>query len=585
MVGPQIRKLLDDNPDAEAICCANDMMATAAYNVCESRGLKVGRDIAVTGYDDWEMAASMVPPLSTVVQNEYDVGVQSVGIALDLVKGKKFEPIASPAALKIRSSCGCKAASRYNYPKPAFGSKYRTAYVERISKILIDKSVVYNTNNEVKKEIIDFLRPIVNEVVEKVATGIDDLDKKTLLANISELLTGKYSPFISVSALLDALAVLIDSRITATKDIKTTKALLDVLITIQQQIQAIIIIKDSDRLSTFENNTMLMPFISRDMLTYVNDDKDFYASPMHILSKMNSKSTYMFMLDSPVRHAKQDRWELPKSLNLSSYHEGTSIVSYDEADGPKLTVADGMTAVFRKDERYSYCIYDIFMGDKQYGLLAAEIGLDDIMLFNQACMQISNALDFRNMYQKQRKLKRKLEKAISEVEAKNKVLSFISEYDQLTGCLNRRGFLEQTLTLMSEHSGEKAVMILSDLDHLKQINDTFGHSAGDFAIRSSSEIIHDALGGDAKISRMGGDEFSAVCLLEDKTGADVVDMIKKTVKEFNDDCDKPYYIEMSVGYCEFTCVPDMDLEKFVATADANIYEDKKNKRVSVIKSL
>ena len=48
-VDKQIEKLLDDNPDAQAIVFANDEMAFSGYRVCEKRGLKVGKDILITG--------------------------------------------------------------------------------------------------------------------------------------------------------------------------------------------------------------------------------------------------------------------------------------------------------------------------------------------------------------------------------------------------------------------------------------------------------------------------------------------------------------------------------------------------------
>ena len=47
--------------------CANDVMAETAYRECGKRGLVVGKDIAITGFDDWELAKTMNPPLTTVL--------------------------------------------------------------------------------------------------------------------------------------------------------------------------------------------------------------------------------------------------------------------------------------------------------------------------------------------------------------------------------------------------------------------------------------------------------------------------------------------------------------------------------------
>ncbi len=55
-----VERLLDNNPDAEAIVSANDEMASSAYRVCRKRGLIPGRDIAITGYDYVEFSTGCI---------------------------------------------------------------------------------------------------------------------------------------------------------------------------------------------------------------------------------------------------------------------------------------------------------------------------------------------------------------------------------------------------------------------------------------------------------------------------------------------------------------------------------------------
>jgi DNA-binding LacI/PurR family transcriptional regulator len=68
-VQKQVNHLLDAYPDMEAMICANDVMAETAYRECNKRGLIVGKDIAITGFDDCERASGMEPPLTTVQQD------------------------------------------------------------------------------------------------------------------------------------------------------------------------------------------------------------------------------------------------------------------------------------------------------------------------------------------------------------------------------------------------------------------------------------------------------------------------------------------------------------------------------------
>ena len=110
-VDKQVERLLDSNPDAQAIVFANDEMAFAGYRVCEKRGLVVGKDIMITGFDDCERASGMEPPLTTIQQDGELMGKMAV---YDLVNrldgkdpGKEAVSRRVPVSFVKRESCGC----------------------------------------------------------------------------------------------------------------------------------------------------------------------------------------------------------------------------------------------------------------------------------------------------------------------------------------------------------------------------------------------------------------------------------------------------------------------------------------------
>ena len=80
--------------------------------------------------------------------------------------------------------------------------------------------------------------------------------------------------------------------------------------------------------------------------------------------------------------------------------------------------------------------------------------------------------------------------------------------DPLTGLLNRRS-LEEELTRMRTDGEDYAVAFL-DLDHFKQINDTFGHETGDRALRSFARLLRRAVRDGDLVCRYGGEEFVAI---------------------------------------------------------------------------
>lgn len=90
----------------------------------------------------------------------------------------------------------------------------------------------------------------------------------------------------------------------------------------------------------------------------------------------------------------------------------------------------------------------------------------------------------------------------------NKRLQEMAFYDDLTGSSTRAAFLQQLDDRLKElKDGDLFPMVLIDFDHFKEINDTYGHLAGDAALRTSIAIIRELLPEDALLGRFGGDEF------------------------------------------------------------------------------
>jgi diguanylate cyclase (GGDEF)-like protein len=80
--------------------------------------------------------------------------------------------------------------------------------------------------------------------------------------------------------------------------------------------------------------------------------------------------------------------------------------------------------------------------------------------------------------------------------------------DGLTGLVNRRSLENRMRQLRAE--GTDFALVMADLDHFKVLNDTFGHEAGDRALRIFSETLRHELRADDMACRYGGEEFALV---------------------------------------------------------------------------
>jgi LacI family transcriptional regulator len=100
--------LLDHYPTITGIVCANDLMALGAMSAAQTRGLVVGRDLSITGFDDIPPAEYAHPALTTVHQPVYEIGQRLLHMLVQLIT-RKTPPetqILLPASLIVRESTG-----------------------------------------------------------------------------------------------------------------------------------------------------------------------------------------------------------------------------------------------------------------------------------------------------------------------------------------------------------------------------------------------------------------------------------------------------------------------------------------------
>lgn len=93
--------------------------------------------------------------------------------------------------------------------------------------------------------------------------------------------------------------------------------------------------------------------------------------------------------------------------------------------------------------------------------------------------------------------------------------------DGLTGCLNKRAFLEELEAKLrsAERFGRKLSLLVTDIDHFKSVNDTYGHDVGDVVIKGLGEILKRIKRDTDSVARFGGEEFCVLCEETDTAGA------------------------------------------------------------------
>ena len=616
-VTEEVEYLFDHNPVIEAFVCGNDAMATTVYKVCKERrdeiyaltdrarewmknsslrykigvDIESGEGIAVIGYDDAPRAAIMDPALTTVVQNEFAIGYKALYNLIDLVENRAGESVILPTTFARRNSCGCRDVDQNDYELMTEHDRQNPEfYVIKLAERIKNAVIISDVNEGIADRIYDDIYDILYaDIIIYLGYVKDHLTQKHVIEQLRGLMNGPYSEYISPTALVRTYTDYLSAIIRKSEDHSEEVLLTEIMVEGMKYLQSFVYKKATDSLVDFENDSWFISMITRDMANHVDSEAEMYASAIRKICKLKLGDTYIFVFKEPIINEENDVWKCPKELYLAAYTsaDGTESETYNSGERPVLTseYSFGDFARDRGAEMYNFSLMPIFSDRVQYGLLVSDVAPSDVKTLFNVSVQIGTALKYYELSKAQREAQSALESLVKEVEDKNSMLRFISEYDALTNCLNRRGFIERVVNFKNENPGRKCVAVFTDLDHLKEINDKFGHVEGDFAIKSIASIIREAVGENQIIGRLGGDEFVVMATDEDGnvSGEEIASAIKKKAEEFNKTSDKQFYVECSIGYQEFTCEENLDISYVLDLADKLLYASKRERRSTVCK--
>jgi len=154
----------------------------------------------------------------------------------------------------------------------------------------------------------------------------------------------------------------------------------------------------------------------------------------------------------------------------------------------------------------------------------------------------------------------------------------LSHVDELTGLHNRRGFVDLARAQIDDavRAQRAMLVIFVDLDGLKQINDRFGHQAGDRALFEFAALLRATFRERDLVARLGGDEF--VVLVTDASSvapSELVARLATRVEQHNANGRRDFRIAFSTGVSTFDPAEPEPLEVLLSQADARMYAQKR----------
>lgn len=170
------------------------------------------------------------------------------------------------------------------------------------------------------------------------------------------------------------------------------------------------------------------------------------------------------------------------------------------------------------------------------------------------------------------------EARIAELNTRIRQLEALTQTDELTGLLNRRGFGEIVRRNLSSAAryDETGLLAYIDLNGFKKVNDRFGHNTGDEVLRAVGAYLAKSIRSTDYAARLGGDEFAILFVrAEHKRARERARELVRGISEIEVDCNgTAISVSASLGLAAYN--GDTDAESLIERADRAMYADKKH---------
>ena len=326
-------------------------------------------------------------------------------------------------------------------------------------------------------------------------------------------------------------------------------------------------------------DNMLSALMLRNLLGENMSIHSFFRNLGNTLHALGTQHSWIALLKEPLTVQRGEVCFLPGELRIHMIQEGDRVESFSRVQAPVL-MPGRLDQVPRWESpgNRPTAIFPLFYSNVHYGVLAVSLTHESMLFHYALSLEIGTGLRYLYVALAQ-------QEAQKAIEEQNRILDYSASHDALTGLYNRVGVMKEIYSYVNSCGKESSfVAVMADLDHLKQINDNFGHDAGDNAIRAASQLLRAALPEGSPLGRTGGDEFTALFLCRDGQDAEWFRRrVKTACRYFNEHSMEAWYEDVSVGCVTFRYSQAWDIPELLKLADADLYEDKKHRRSNVIR--
>jgi len=447
----EAKKLIENNPGAEAFFCANDALAITLCRALKEKDIRIGRDVYVVGFDNSVESTQCDPQLATVNADAVSLGYESVILGSRMIDGEQPGVTYIESFFVPRASCGFEPYSEIVQIERRKDIGLNSFYdVDRISEKVVEfvfTGIVHDYQAECQKKLIeDSIRRIISRYFGNVVKRNTSDDIYIEFANMIERGGLEYIDPVRLFRVFETIYNMYcakDMTMTGRAEVET------LLSKLKRKVVELLSNKADNVRKVEENVERTISFFSTNLMHLSGGMEKECLQVIKALEKVGVMDAYLFLYDEPMIHETGDTWHLPDSLLLKTYRnreDGAMSVPKSRQRVKKDEIIGNLILTGRIPA--SFFVIDLFYDARQYGFILLDVGTEYYKCLDIIGYQLCNALNGIIMRDEVRSFHREKE-ALLEAS-----LGYVGEEIDVAGFLERREFEGMAASMMpSQHDG------------------------------------------------------------------------------------------------------------------------------------
>ena len=548
-----IVELLDKRKlSVDAIAVSDDETAIGVLSELERRGITVPTDIAVTGFDDDRFSATFIPSISTARQGFNAIGITSADTLRKIINGEQVEDVQYVDSVFVpRQSCGC--------------------FEKDLTKTVPDLIEFPDETDSLLSFALRNIAPLFRQIVphqlvhEWVTILVDSIKEKpfckdTFLHLLDETMINynRYSK--EFSLWYEALNILTLGVELHGDEVDGLHSIVSTLFFATTLVYDIRLKKEKTKEFHLYDARLLLRRITNSLI--IKFDVDSLANDLYkYLPELSLNTALIGLYRTPVTNNDPGA---NRAIDTLIGFDGDTKFNISHNSWSSIQFSNYATIDGFDFERERRTLFFIPLFYKNYELGVALLPYNSMVpveAYETLRISFSVAIEGASLLKK---------------------IQTLSVTDDLTGLLNRRGFFRYSysrIPYLRRDTERIPYIMFMDMDGLKQINDTYGHSEGDIAITAFADILKETLREEDIIGRMGGDEFVVFSAVKSKIdGEQLVLRVRDGIDLYNSKKLHPYEISACIGNVVLADTSNECFDAALLTADSVLYEEKMEKK-------